>query len=107
MVEEGYSNQEIENISGASSSAVSRWKQQYQAEKQGITPTHKKAITPEHMRIQDLEKQWARAKMDIDILKKASALFIGDNQNKGWLKRWTKRILNTGFLTYAVRSACP
>ena len=57
MVEDGYSNQEIENISGASSSAVSRWKQQYQAEKQGITPTHKKAITPEHMRIQDLEKQ--------------------------------------------------
>ena len=56
-VEDGYANQEIENISGASSSAVSRWKQQYQAEKQGRTPTHKKAITPEYIRIQDLEKQ--------------------------------------------------
>ena len=83
MVEDGYSNQDIEHISGASASAVSRWKQQYQSEKKGITPTNKKAITPEHIRIQDLAKQLARAKMDIDILKKASALFIGDSQNKG------------------------
>ncbi|CAH8193452.1 hypothetical protein VAE151_630414 [Vibrio aestuarianus] len=42
----------------------------------GMTPTNRVALTPEQQRIQELEKQLARAKRDIDILKKASALFI-------------------------------
>ena len=79
MVEDGYSNQQIHTISGASSSAITRWKKQYKSEKLGITPHNQKAITPEQQRIQALEKQLARAKRDIDILKKASALFIQDN----------------------------
>lgn len=72
MVEDGYSDQQIQEISGACTSAVVRWKRQYRVEKQGITPHNQKAITPEQKRIQDLEKQLARAKRDIDILKKAS-----------------------------------
>lgn len=79
MVEEGYSNQQIQEISGACSSAVVRWKRQYKAEKQGITPQNQKALTPEQQRIQELEKQLARANRDIDILKKASALFMRDS----------------------------
>jgi transposase len=79
MVEEGYSNQQIQDISGACSSAVVRWKRQYKAEKQGITPQNQKALTPEQQRIQELEKQLARANRDIDILKKASALFMRDS----------------------------
>lgn len=79
MVEDGYSNQQIQEISGACSSAVVRWKRQYKAEKQGITPKTQKAITPEQQRIQYLEKQLDRANRDIDILKKASALFIRDS----------------------------
>lgn len=47
MVEDGYSNLQIQEISGSCSSAVVRWKRQYKAEKQGITPHNKKAITPE------------------------------------------------------------
>ncbi len=38
MLEDGYTNQQIQDISGACSSAVVRWKRQYKAEKQGITP---------------------------------------------------------------------
>lgn len=79
MVEDGYSNQQNQEISGACSSAIVRWKRQYKAEKQGVTPQNQKAITPEQQRIQELEKQLARAHRDIDILKKASALFIRDN----------------------------
>ncbi len=45
----------------------------------GITPQNKTALTSEKWRIQELEKQLARAKRDIDILKKASALFIQNN----------------------------
>ena len=79
MVEDGYSNQQIQEISGASSSAVVRWKKQYISEKQGNTPVHGSAITPEQKRIKELEKQLARANRDIEILKKATALFIQDH----------------------------
>ncbi len=50
MVEEGYSNRQIEEISGAGTTAVIRWK-----------------------------KQLWRAKRDNEILKKAAAFFAMDN----------------------------
>lgn len=79
MVDEGYSNKKIMEISGASDSAVSRWKRQYMAELKGQTPEGKKALTPEQQRIQELEKQLWRAKRDNEILKKATAFFVRDN----------------------------
>ena len=79
MVDEGYSNKKVMEISGASESAVSRWKQQYIKELSGQTPEGKKALTPEQQRIQELEKQLWRAKRDNEILKKATAFFVRDN----------------------------
>jgi len=79
MVDEGYSNKKVMEISGASESAVSRWKRQYVAELKGQAPEGKKAITPEQQRIQELEKQLWRAKRDNEILKKATAFFVRDN----------------------------
>jgi transposase len=35
MIEEGYTNKQIQDISGACSSAISRWKNQYKAELEG------------------------------------------------------------------------
>ncbi|WP_032114400.1 IS3 family transposase [Candidatus Arsenophonus nilaparvatae] len=81
MVEGGYSNIQVEKISGAGKSAVSRWKQQYLAELNGNTPVKSKALTPEQQRIQELEAKLKRAQRDNDILKKAAAYFILDNQN--------------------------
>ncbi len=81
MVEEGYSNKAIIEISGACSSAIVRWKKQYLDEKAGITPVGKPALTTEHQRIQELEKQLWRAKRDNEILKKAAAFFIRDNHS--------------------------
>ena len=78
IVEDGYSNTEVEHISGASKSAVSRWKKQYEKELLGYTPSLS-ALTPEHKRIQDLEKALKRSERDIEILKKAAAFFIQDN----------------------------
>ncbi|MDE1311801.1 IS3 family transposase [Vibrio aestuarianus] len=74
MVEDGYTNQQIQDISGACSSAVVRWKRQYKEEMLGMTPTNRVALTPEQQRIQELEKQLARAKRDIDIFKKSQRL---------------------------------
>ena len=38
MVNEGYTNQQIREISGAGTTAVSRWKSQYLEELSGKTP---------------------------------------------------------------------
>lgn len=81
MVEEGYTNKQIEEISGAGKSAVSRWKQQYLSELDGKSPENVQALTTEQQRIQSLEKQLQRALRDNEILKKATAFFIRDNQN--------------------------
>ena len=81
MIDDGYSVVQIMEISGACESAVSRWKRQYVNELNGKTPNKKMAITPEHQRIQELEKQLKRAQRDNDILKKAAAFFILENSN--------------------------
>tara|TARA_R110001606_G_scaffold11354_6_gene49303 strand:+ start:15800 stop:15991 length:192 start_codon:yes stop_codon:yes gene_type:complete len=38
MINEGYTNKQIRDISGAGETAVSRWKKQYLAEVDGHTP---------------------------------------------------------------------
>jgi len=81
MVEEGYTNKQIQNISGACSSAIARWKRQYKAELSGHPPEKSNALTHEQQRIQLLEKQLKQALRDNEILKKAAAFFIRDNQN--------------------------
>jgi len=81
MVNEGYSNKQVMDISGAGATAVTRWKKQYLEELKGNTPEGKKAFTPDQQRIQSLEKQLWRAKRDNDILKKAAAFFARDNSS--------------------------
>ena len=79
MIHEGYSNQSVEELSGACSFAVSRWKRQYKLELGGLTPDGQKALTPEHQRIQELEREVRQLKRYNEILKKAAAFFIQDN----------------------------
>ena len=52
MVEGGYSNTQVEIISSAGKSAVSRWKQQYLAELKGNSPVKSKIFTPKQQRLQ-------------------------------------------------------
>ena len=80
MVNEGYTNKQIIEISGAGPTAIARWKKQYLAELDGQAPQSGKAMTPEQQEIQSLKKQLWRAKRDNEILKKATALFAQDNQ---------------------------
>jgi transposase len=70
MINEGYTNKQIRDISGAGETVISRWKKQYLAEIDGQTPQGKKALTPDQQKIQDLEKQLWRAKRDNEILKR-------------------------------------
>jgi transposase-like protein len=55
MVEENYTYKQIQDMSGACSSAVARWKKQYKLELSGFTPEGLCALTPDQQRIQFLE----------------------------------------------------
>jgi len=79
MVNEGYSTNQIIELSGACSSAVTGWKKQYAAELEGNIQPNKRPLDPLERRIQELEKQLKSAKKDNEILKKATAFFIRDN----------------------------
>jgi len=57
--------------------ALRRWLMQYEGETAGQTPKGQ-AITPEHQRIQALERQVKRLEMEKAILKKAATLLGED-----------------------------
>jgi transposase len=79
MVEDNYTNQQVMDLSGAGTTAVSRWKSQNLAEQQGEVVQGKVALDSDKRRIQMLEKQLADSKRNIVLLKKATAFFIRDN----------------------------
>ena len=79
MVNEGYTQKQIMELSGAGYTAVARWKKQYLDELDGHTPEGKKALTSEQQEIQKLKKELWRAKRDNEILKKAAAIFIRED----------------------------
>lgn len=63
-------------------SSIQRWVTQYRQELSGVTPKVT-ALTPEQLRIQELEKQLKQLQSDNELLKKASAFFaIEMNKNK-------------------------
>lgn len=67
------------DLSGAGPTAVARWKSQYLAEQRGEVIQGKVALGSDKRRIQELEKQLADSRMDVALLKKATAFFIRDN----------------------------
>jgi len=79
MIEENYTNQQVMDLSGAGSTAVSRWKKQFLAEQRGEVAEGKIALDADKRRIQELENQLTASRMDVALLKKATAFFIRDN----------------------------
>ena len=57
MIEENYTNQQVMDLSGAGSTAVSRWKKQFLAEQRGDVAEGKIALDADKRRIQELENQ--------------------------------------------------
>jgi len=77
VVDQGYSMAEASRAMGVGSTALRRWVQQLQEERNGVTPKAP-ALTPEQRRIQELEKQVQRLEREKSILKKATALLMSD-----------------------------
>ena len=78
VVDQGYSVVEAAQAMGVSKSAMDKWVRQLKAERNGITPTSQ-ALTPEQVKIKELEKRVKRLELEKEILKKASALLLTDS----------------------------
>ncbi|THU04610.1 IS3 family transposase [Lampropedia puyangensis] len=79
VVEQGLSQSQVCQDMDLSRSAVSRWVNQLRQEKMGRTGPGK-PITPEQLRIRELEKQLRELESDNALLKKASGLLCPANQ---------------------------
>lgn len=77
VIDKGYSIQEASSAVGVSITALRRWVHQLQSERGGETPLAK-AMSAEHLRIQELEAKIKQIEWEKDILKKA-ALLMQDN----------------------------
>jgi transposase len=79
MAEENYTSQQVMDLSGAGSTAVSRWKKQFLAKQRGEVVEGKIALDADKRRIQEFEYQLAASRSDVALLKKATAFLIRDN----------------------------
>jgi len=77
VLDQGYSHTEASRSVGIGESVLRRWVQQFQLERQGITP-QSKAMTPDQQRIQELEARIERLEREKSILKKATALLMSE-----------------------------
>ncbi|MCX4028829.1 transposase [Endozoicomonas sp. SM1973] len=78
VINQGYSAKDAAEAVGVSESAMRKWVNKLQQEKQGITPKGK-ALTAEQQHIQALEAKIKRLEREKDILKKATALLMSDS----------------------------
>jgi len=78
VTNKGYSVQDAAAAVGVGPTALRRWVNQLQGESAGQTPSAK-AMTPEHIRIQELEGKIKKIEWENDILKKATALLVQDS----------------------------
>jgi len=76
----GYKHKEAAEAMDVGLSSIQRWVSQFKKEQQGITPKAS-ALTPEQIRIQELEKQVKQLQSDNTLLKKASAFFAMEMNN--------------------------
>ena len=79
VLDQGYRISEACGAMGVGQTAMRRWVQQLQEERNGITPVGRKALTPDQQRIQELEARLRKVEREKDILKKATALLMSDS----------------------------
>ena len=80
VVDQGRSIREAAQAVGVGHSTMDKWVRQLREERQGNSPKAA-PMTPEQVRIRELEKELKRIKEDNDILKKATALLMSDSLN--------------------------
>lgn len=69
VLDQGYSHTEASRSLGVVESALRRWVNQLQQERNGVTPQSKALAQPEQQKIQELEARIARLEREKSILK--------------------------------------
>lgn len=77
VLDQGYSIPEASRSLDVGQTVLRRWVKQLEQERGGTTPTSK-ALTPEQVKIQELEARINRLEREKSILKKATALLMSD-----------------------------
>jgi len=80
VVDQGYSVREAAQAMNVGKSTMDKWVRQLKEERQGLSPKAT-PMTPDQLKIQELEKKIKRIEMEKDILKKATALLMSDSMS--------------------------
>ena len=80
VVDEGYSISEAHKAMNVSRSAMEKWVSQLKDERNGVA-NKANPVTPDQIKIKELEKKIKRIELEKEILKKATALLMSDSLN--------------------------
>jgi transposase len=80
VVDQNYSVREAAEAMNVSHSAMDKWVRQLRQERSGGSPKAM-PMTPDQLKIRQLEKRIRDIEMEKDILKKATALLMSDSLN--------------------------
>ncbi len=78
VLDQGYSVKEAAEAMNVRKSTMDKWVRQLKDERGEITPKAT-PMTPDQLKIRELEKKIKRIEMEKEILKKATALLISDS----------------------------
>ncbi len=81
MLDQGYSHIGACRSLGVAESALRRWVNQLQQDRNGVTP-QSNAPTPEQQKIQELEARGARLEREKSILKEATSLLMLEERER-------------------------
>ena len=78
VLDQGYSIKEAAEAMNVGKSTMDKWVRQLKDERDGMTPKAT-PMTPDQLKIRELEKKIKRIEMEKEILKKATALLASDS----------------------------
>jgi transposase len=84
VLNQNYSFRDASRAVGVGDTALRRWVNQLEQERQGKTPLGSKALTPDQQKIQELEARIKRIEREKEILKKATALLMSDTMRSSF-----------------------
>jgi len=80
VLNKGYSIREAAQAMNVGKSTMDKWVRQLREELAGVTPKAT-PMTPDQLRIRELEKRLKQVELEKEILKKATALLMSDSLN--------------------------
>lgn len=80
VLDKGYSVRQAAQAMNVGKSTMDKWVRQLREERAGMTPKAT-PMTPDQLRIRELEKRLKQVELEKEILKKATALLMSDSLN--------------------------